>query len=468
VSVARKYVKSHARAFALRGSLMFLGWFGAAVAMGADAPQATRVVIESDWGGLNPDMPFLTHIVIERRGDTYELSGGHSKHHLGKPQPEQPFPLQAIPAAAIQRLVTAMQAPPQSQIDLTVLRPAVDNVQAQIDQMFTEVDLPDPPPMFHEKMAAWREALRGPDAVSKALTKGFGATHSDDYPFIKVDVTLSDGSTLSVRSGSQQYLMLPWKRAGSGPTYSAELSGAIDALLPAEATNKERLEGPISPDNLDVLLDFGLESDASRLLTEAGAPDALRLLESRFEVKDVEIAQWPGRYIAAKLKLPRGPANLMLSTRLLLSKTALADSHEVDRIQQQLTLAQTSPAMAAQMQAKPNTDFSIQDNFGWDQLNKKTANQFVQQMRAMKKLPELRTDPSLMRGAVMIMEGRSPIYWIVLSDGRAVRWKEFAFSKDIKNNERCDGIPHDNDDLPSYSSPDRCLGDVYGTDGREQ
>lgn len=52
-------------------------------AVGADAPQATRVVIESGWGGLNPEMPFRTHIVIERREDTYQLSGGHSKHHLG-------------------------------------------------------------------------------------------------------------------------------------------------------------------------------------------------------------------------------------------------------------------------------------------------------------------------------------------------------------------------------------------------
>lgn len=94
-------MKSHARAFVLRGSLMCLGWLGATIAMGTDVPQATRVVIESGWGGLNPDMPFLTHIAIERRGDTYELSGGHSKHHLGKPQPEQPFPLQVIPAAAI-------------------------------------------------------------------------------------------------------------------------------------------------------------------------------------------------------------------------------------------------------------------------------------------------------------------------------------------------------------------------------
>ncbi|WP_281851456.1 hypothetical protein [Dyella sp. GSA-30] len=457
-------MKSHARAFVLRGSLMLLGWFGATVAMGADAPQATRVVIESDWGGLSPDMPLLTHIAIERRGDTYELSGGQSKHHLGKPQPEQPFPLQAIPAAAIQRLVAAMQAPPQSQIDLTVLRPAVDKVQAQIDQMFTEIDLPDPPPMFHEKMAAWRETLRSPDTLSKALTKGFGARYSDDYPFIKVDVTLSDGSMLSARSGSQQYLMLPWKRAGSGPTYSAELSGAIDALLPAEATNKERLEGPISPDSLDVLLDFGLESDASRLLAEAGAPDALRLLESRFEVKDVEVVNWHGRHIAATLKLPGGPANLTLATRLLLSQTALADSHEVDRIQQQLTLAQTSPGMAAQMQAKPNTDFLIQDNFGWAWLNKKTVDQFVQQMRAMRKLPELKTDPSLMQGAVMITEGQSPVYWIVLSDGRAVRWKEYASSKDIKKSERCEGILHDDDDPPSLPITDRCLGDVYEID----
>lgn len=268
-----KDVKSLFFASMLRGSLVFPAWLAATFAIGADAPVATRVVIESGWGGLNPDAPFRTRIVIERHGDTYQLSGGHSKNHLGKPQSEQPFRAQGIPVAAIERLVAAMQAQPQSLVDLRILRPAVDGAQKKIDDMFSSIDLPESSPALREKIAKWRETLRNPDVLAKVLTDGFGATHTDDYPYIKIDVTLADGSTLSARSGSQQYLMLPWITGDSRPTYAVELPAAIDALLPADATNKDRLEGAITPDDLEALLEYGLSSAGSRFLVEANGID---------------------------------------------------------------------------------------------------------------------------------------------------------------------------------------------------
>lgn len=107
-------------------------------------------------------------------------------------------------------------------------------------------------------------------------------------------------------------------------------------------------------------------------------------------------------------------------------------------------------------------DFYIADNFGWGWLNEQTAAQFVNQMQQMKKLPELRTQPALMRGAVMVEEGMLPIYWVVLADRRSVVWKE-ASEKPAAGS--CPSIPIA-DEGPTDT--DICLGRVYGADGREE
>ena len=216
------------------------------------------------------------------------------------------------------------------------------------------------------------------------------------------------------------------------------------------------------------MLGFGLQVEKERFDVEAQAPAALRLLDARFKVLEVSLVSWDGRHLDVDLQLPDGPRNLVLSTRLALTGPSLASVRDIDRITQQLALAQSSPALAARMKANAGSDFRIEDASGWTWLNDRTASQFVKQMQSMQKLPELKTNPALMHDAVMVVEEGKPIFWIVLSDRRAVRWKEYSSEPGPLGGTPCEAIPSANDKLGVSNMLDTCIGEVYGTDGRVQ
>jgi hypothetical protein len=428
---------------------------------------AQRVVIDSGWAGLNPEMPFHSHIVIEKDGSRYRLTGGHNKSHFGKALPEQAFPAQTIAPTRVAELVEAMRAPAQSRIDLYLLEPAVDDVQRKIDGILKEAKLPTSSEGLGAQVLSWRNSMRNPDVLSEVLTKGFGAAHTDDYPYIDIEVTLRDGTKLSARSGSQQYLLLPWKNARGEPTYSASVARALDALLPKGATNKERLESALDSTGLDELLNDGVSEQIGRFQAESEAPDAVRMLDANFNVVSVSFISWEGRHLDVDLRLPESPSNLLLSTRLLLNGKTLANKEDLLRIRRELQLAQSSPGLDAHMTATPGAQFRIPDSGGGASLNKRTADQFASQMQQLKKLPELRSKPELMHDAILVEEGKSPIYWVVLADRRSIVWKQFSPEPEKSGGASCPSIPMGDDD-DSTNFNDICLGKVYGIDGRQE
>jgi len=430
------------------------------------SPTAERVVIESGWDGLSYKAPLHSRVIIVKDGASYRLTGGYSKSDDGKPQLEQAFPSQAIAAADVARLVAAMRAPSQPYIDLRTLEPAIESAQGKIDKILLQTHVLPPPADLDEKVRAWRDNLRNPRVLAGAVTKGFDAKHTDDSPQIDIRVTLGDGTTLSARSDSQEYMMLPWTNTQGERTYSAEISRALNTLLPKEATNKERLEGSLDASDLDWILFTGLAPEMARFRAEEEAPDAVRKLEANFNVAWVSFFSSKGRYVVAELMLPQSPSNLRLTTRILLAGKSMANEADILRIRQQLQLAQSSPVLVARMKSMPRTEFRIQDNFDWIWLNKKTAAQFVRQMQDMKKLPELRAQPALMHGAVMVAEGNPPAYWIVLADRRTVLWKQASYDPSPSVGTSCLPIPMGDGAASEY--PAGCLGKVYGADGREQ
>lgn len=430
-------------------------------------PKVERVVIDSRWGGLNPEMPFHAHIVIERVADGYRLTGGHSKGRYGKPLPEQAFPAQTIAPQQVARLADAMGAPSQPLVDLRDLEPAIDDVQRDIDDVLKEAKLPKASTGLGEEVLAWRQSLRNPRVLAETVTKGFGATHTDDGPFVDVEVTQSDGTKLTAQSRSQQYLMLPWINAQGERTYATGISHALDDLLPKGTINKERLENTQGGSNLDEMLDFALSVPVERFQAESEAPYAVHVLDDNFRIISVSIDSWDGRpYLQADLQLRDGPPNLRLSTRLPLNGKSIANKSDIARIRQMLQLVESSPALESHIKSTPKVDFYIFDGYGWGWLNEQTAEQFINQMQQQKKLPELRAQSSLMRGAVMVEEGDSPIYWIVLTDRRSVIWKEAVSNSDKSAAGSCASIPIA--DSGPVDINDICIGKVYGADGREQ
>jgi hypothetical protein len=77
------------------------------------------------------------------------------------------------------------------------------------------------------------------------LDGNLGST-TDDYPAVEVDLTLSDGEKVTLRSTAQPPLMLPWtiiRRGKTAVSFDPAISRAIAALLPPEFKNRRRLAG---------------------------------------------------------------------------------------------------------------------------------------------------------------------------------------------------------------------------------
>lgn len=222
-----------------------------------------KVVIESNWAGLSPDGPFHSRIVIDRVGPTYRLTGSHGngKRRENEQGVEVPFAARSIPTADVEKLRDAMSAPLLLHVELATLEPEVKHVQRDIDQFLKEADLSGYSAERQQAIRAWRTTLRQPEVLRFVLTAGFEATRYDDYPSMRVELTLSDGSVLVATSDSQQYLMLPWT-IGNGATYSPALSRTLALLLPDDATNKQRLTGKVSDIEFQAILDHGVGEDA--------------------------------------------------------------------------------------------------------------------------------------------------------------------------------------------------------------
>ena len=428
------------------------------------AAQAIRIEIDSRWGGLNPDSPFGTHVVIEKVGTGYRLSGSRSRGH-GERHVETAVPEQTVSADQVARLAAALRAPVQPVLDPQLLQPAAAQLQRHLDGLLPDI-APTSSPVA-AKVREWRETFREPSALAAAATRGIVRRwHTDDYPGIRIRASFADGSKREWSSRSQSYLMLPWKDTDGESTFAVELPLALGAVLPAESTNAERLKDRHLPDDewADIL-DGGLAADIGRFRTEARMPDAFAVLSKRFDIDEMEPVDWQGPQLDVDMRLPASPKNLTLSARLDIRNKMLAHPADVDHMAQQLTLAQSSPALLSRMNEYPNVPFRI-SNMGWSRLNQATAAQFQTQMASLGKLPELKRDPALLRDAVMVEEGDAPVYWIVLADRRAVRWKEYA-SKEEPGGTRCEGIPM-GEEAQTYGKTDICYGMIFDADGKVQ
>lgn len=463
--------RSYAR-FATRVALTFLLALSALPLWARSEPQVTTVTIQSYWAGYSPYTPLKTDLVIERLGMGYRMSGAISRHKFAKPEPVEVVPSQAVSVERVAALVAALRAPAQSVVGLKALGLNQPTLQRAIDRVWQEAELTKLRPPVRAQADALRESLRDSDMLAATITRGFNARHSDDFPYVAVKVEMSDGTTLSICSTSQQAFMLPWKDGNGVASYNTAIPDAIQVLLPRDAANRERLHGPIRDFQLDQMLEEGLAEQVGRLRAEDQAGPALRALDARFKVSNV--APMPpfegeGPFLAADLQLHDTPSNLVLSTRLPLRQGALiAGRHDIARIVSALTLAQSAPALATRMKALPSRPFIMNDRFGWEWLNPKTVDQFLAQMSALGRLPELKAHPERMRGAVMVLEGRDPIYWIALPDHRAVLWKQYTKKPGGPGTMRCASVPMGDEEGAGASMDDLCLGVVYDAYGHPQ
>lgn len=441
---------------ALSSIIAWLALGGAADAQAAARPLLKRIKIESSWVGLGASSS--TDLLIEPAGSGYRMTGRQVEPFEDK----QWTIAQDVPAEKVQRLLAAMRAPARPQLDAAMFKPVSPHLQEEIDRLVVRERIPNVAPV-QRKLAAWRNALRRDDALMRALARGLNAVHTDDLPLVRVEASMSDGSTLTALSTSQHFLMLPWKNGQDELSYASELPLSLAALLPERATNRGRMQKDGLADyDLDEVLLWGIYGDLNSLRAEAVAPDAYRVLSEHFAIVSMEAGAWRGPQLDAVLRLPYGLPNLSIHTRFAYKGVSLADARDMHEVRGQLRAVQASPAMSARVRAHPRDEYRI-DTFGWTVLDKETVKQFFSQMQALDKLPELKTHPELMQGAVLVEESAGPSYWIVLSDGRAVLWKTLASGAKHAGGVRCDDLPFldDPEQEPKPRDHSVCYGDVY-------
>lgn len=446
----------------------------AALAKASDDPRVKTVRIESKWMGLNPMAPFETTLTIDVRGSSYRMQGTIS--HFDRPPPgkgervrkEKPVDMDIAPSI-VTSLLHALLAPTQANVTSSSLGVSDDMIQQAIDKQWKDAELDRLPSAVHAIVERARTSLRAPAALQLVLSDGLQYRRYDDYPYVSITLVLDDGHSLHTHSGHQLFRMLPWSLDGGRTTWNPALPEAIAALLPDGSANRTRLNEPTAESQLEELLGNGLADTVSRLRTEAFAMPAWKALRQHFVVESV--ATDGAHHRAATqldVTLRRGdsPRNLSLDARLRLIDGALAQQGTIQDLDARLRLAQGSQILARRMATSPDTPFRMRLGYPDTVPSRRLWNQFVDQMHMMKRLSDVTRDSALRRPAVLVEEGSNPIYWVVLPDGRTVRWKEATGSARAQT-QPCQAVPMYGEIPPIESVSDQCEGVVYNARGIE-
>lgn len=454
----------------LGGLALLLAFFLASAGAQAASPNvATRVTIHSYWAGLSPQSPLKTELLIQRTPHGYVLSGtsshGNNFDSGAKPTVET-YRSRTVPAEAIERLVAALRTPPQAEANLASLGVSKQDVHTALDFVAHEYAQYETTPTLRARFAALLESLRQPETLAATLTRGFAGFHTDDYPRLSVEVELADHTILSAESNSQQYRMLPWTMRNGEPTYAPAIAGALHTLMPDKAVNRDRLSGPV---NLVELIETGLSEPIDRIGAETMAGAAMQALSSHFRISQtayIEAYESRGAQLAVKLQHTGTPDNLALSVWLPLSRDGLIHTEQtLSRLDAELTLVEATPSVMQRVRASPHTRFVINDRGDVRVPYRNIAAQFVAQMHAMHKLPELERNGPWAQSAVLLDEGNLPIRWMVLPDHRAVLWKRYSDAPATPGTMRCAPEPDAEGDNVEAVLSDLCEGIVYGADG---
>jgi hypothetical protein len=435
----------------------------------------TRIVIDDNWGGLNPTSPHRSHWVIEPRGSGYVVYGKNSRRRMAsqangswtEERDVTNVAAQPVSGTAVDALVRALQAPPQNTVDPTVFGAEIRHADKKIDEMVQELTALNPPPALRQRILDWGNGLRQGQPLAQAITVGVTTSfHTDDYPSTRIEANFANGSSLVFSSGSQNLFLLPWSDASGHKSYSAALPKALAAVLPPMSSNRQRLAAEPSQDELDDYVETGMGNDYARFQVQIVAPQAYATLASRFTISEINPVDIASHQLFVTVSLPGGPSNLSLRTQLAIEGQALAKPSDLDGMMAALNTAATATGLHQAMLTAPKDDFRIEHGIGMQSFQAAAKKQFIAQMTEAHKLPELARHPQLLDGAVMVTQGGDPTYWVALHDRRAVVWKRYVGSTPSPGHRLCANVPASDESYGSLGNSDECLGEVYDAAGK--
>ena len=398
--------------------MKLLGCASVMLVLGALASAQTSVReidIDSGWGGLGT--PQSAHLVIKKLNGDYRLNG------------------KRVDASLIDQLVSALRQPTIEKPDATNLGITPEWCKEHASEVGTRMG------SQFESAAPNRKELfiksfNDPAVVAQVIKDLFGFTRFDDYPGARLKVIFEDDTVIEAKTHSYYAFMLPWQITGNNsPTFNAQISRALAALMPKNTVNKERLAGDGFDKEFGQAVMQHIERDWKLLDARNKAGDALRAIETKYQVLSAEInpyhnvnygVEWDSgkpheTNLHVTVRKPSFPGNL---TDEVILRMNGSEAEGVDRFLQSGSkyedLVLSSPLFGEYIRQHPRTPVWI--SYVHDaSFGDKAMRVFAADMHAIGKedvVPPVRAQQSEI---ALVMLGGA--YWILFPDKHLLLWR---------------------------------------------
>ena len=404
---------------------------GIATAQSSEMPERAEIIASQAYD-LAPGHSASTRVALERLGHGYAW---HVLEHTGPAA--LPATRGQVPETDIRKLVEAMEKPVPSHPDPNEYgTPA--QMQAAIDAAFDPAKWTQPD--AHAAASAYRERLRDPAAVGRAISQVRGDFANHLHRWLKVDLHFADGTTRTATSREMGLRMVPWEHPDGGMSHSLAFSDAVAALLPHGALLRDGLVQPISEDARAAMMGYALRDANAYYAAFNRAPAAALRLRRHFTVLSMSFtdrpepgdfaafqfylknSRWPPRppRLHVQLTDPAVKRNIVLFAELLLADGDLAEPLLIQPMQDRL-----ARVVADARLSKVAPRVSIATRHDGD-LEPEIRAQFARQM-AKGGWSEFERNPALLQDAVPVSVGIEQ--WMLLRDGRSVFWKRYPMGR---------------------------------------
>jgi hypothetical protein len=391
-------------------------------------------------GNVSGQQPAVTSITIDSgnagRSSTHRqfiVQTREGKGYLGDNLVDQ---------SKIDRLLTAFREPALSS-------PNVDNLGITRDWLQRNAS-PSPKDGVLSQLSLFRESFCDTELVARLVPDLFRFIKSDDYPSIRITVTLADGQSWVASSNSYYPFMLPWKvtvDAQDRRTYNADVSRAIAAILPNGSLNQSRLNGDELRQELADAVMAQVEGQWDLLGVESRALESFAILRRDFEVDRARIDSYRGydfgfrdsdpqpyeENLEATLRRPSLPGNVTDDVVLLFHDGTIDGVTELAaRIAPFESLAFSVPWLNDYLATHPEQPLYIR--FVHDRsFSEKAMESFAADMKILGE-DSLATDVAANqdKAALVFLDYGSD--WIILPDKRMILWRHYAPASFLKWN----------------------------------
>jgi hypothetical protein len=296
--------------------------------------------------------------------------------------------------------------------------------------------------------ALFQESFTDSKKVEGLLPFAFKFVKFDDYPQLRVTITLKGGGKWICSSDSYYPFMLPWKVNRGGDeqaTYNSEISRGIAALMPEGSLNRNRLTDEELKEWLSDAVMRHIKEQWDLVGVENRAPDSFAELRRNFEVEHARINPYRSvdygyvgeekgpheQNLLATLHQPSLPPNLAEDVVLLFHDGRIEGVSELtERIGPFVTLALSVPWLNEYRANHPEQKMYIR--FVHDRsFSDKAMQNFTADMKLLRK-ESLADEVAKVQDQVALVFLDYGSDWIVLPDMRMILWRHYLPASFLK------------------------------------